>query len=213
MNKTVTVVAAFLIAVTLSACGTSGGISGGSAQTISGQVADYSGPAGTLEALANYDGAIALGEGEISVSGNFSFELYGDVPEAVLSPIGFECEGIIVSNPDAKSVVVSGMSVVTDGGISGNLLLSNVVPNSNSVLDKITARYYVDQDVTVQGTCDISNGSDSLKQTVNANLNLKRGWNIVSIDYNRNEANDIEEARIYSGSVSGLKWFYYKNRP
>ncbi len=70
MKKFVILVAAFGVALVLTACGTSGE-SGASARTIAGQVEDYDGLAGILEAENSFDDLVDVGEGSIRCEWKF----------------------------------------------------------------------------------------------------------------------------------------------
>ncbi len=210
MKKLVMWVAALGVAAVLSACGSSS-TSGEAARTIAGQVADYSGPAGVLEADMNTDRETpaSIGTGAISADGNFSLELVDAVAESALYTLEFDeaCTGVSVSNPDVKGASVSEFSVMAAGETAGYLVLMS--ENSDTEVDSEAqiVWLYVDQSTTVRGTCEYADSFGVERDTYN--LNLKKGWNIVSLESNYDEANDTTESRLYNGKASGVKWFYY----
>lgn len=206
MNKLTVAVAVLGVALALSACGTSE-VSGEAAQTVTGQVADYTGPAGALEAADGFtDSPVSIGAGTIDADGSFTFELDSTVPESVLNPLDFTngCDGIKVSNPNAKGFAVPRLKVISEGGIVGSLELASA-DSSVATSYKSTVRFYVDQDTTIRGTCEFSNEFGSSKQS--ANLNLKRGWNVISSD--TSETDNSYEVNLYNGVASGVRWVYY----
>lgn len=205
MKKVLMLALPFVTAVLLSACGTSS-VSGEVARNIQGKVENYSGLAGTLEAFTG-DVAADLGTGTIDGNGSFSFRLDSSVPESALSPFGLGCEGAKISNFSTNFLIVTELNVIWEGGTAGSLILTDVAPNSNLTSSRATVWFYVDQDVSAQGTCEMPSGSGFSRQT--ADLELKRGWNVVSSDVGVDEASGAFEVSIYSGSAAGTKWFYY----
>ena len=191
---------ALITALILSACNTSS-VSGEAARTVAGQVADYRGPAGALSASIN--GVEAdLGTGSVSASGNFTFALEADVPEEALTSISSgACDGLEFSNPDANVLAVTELAVMSEGEVAGYLTLAAEEPGS-AASNTVAARIYVDQSATVQGACDVGN----VKQTVN--LDLERGWNVVSSETVFDETAATLELKIYGGAAADLTWFY-----
>ena len=177
---------------------------------IAGQVADYSGPAGVLEAEDGYGDSISLGTGSIDSDGNFSVRLNDTVSESDLEDLQLtECDGLNVSDPDVavKSLPVPELFVVAEGEVVGALVPSSVDPNMNPDSYTTTVRIYVNRDVTIRGTCEIADVDTVEIDTFN--LSLKRGWNVVSAELEVDRANSIYKANYWNGTASGVRWYYY----
>ena len=201
MNRITALATTLGVALALSACGTTS-TSGESAQTVAGQVAGYNGPAEMLVA-STYGVEADLGTGSISADGSFTFTLDDTVPEGELSSISSEaCGGLTFSNPEAKALLVTELAVTSAGKITGYLTLADKKPGSDLTSTTLTMRIYVDQSTKMQGTCEVGTS----KQT--ANLDLKRGWNIVTGEVSFDEASGSSESKLYSGAAANVEWFY-----
>ena len=200
MKKLVMWLAALSALVGLSACGSSG-ISGEAARMIAGQVADYDGPAGALEAETGFSDTVSVGEGSIDADGNFSFELDSTVPESGLATFEFEenCSEVKVSNSEAK--VLSIINLVTAEG--GSLTLGREDPDSDTTVE--VAWIYVDQPLSLRGTCETSDSFGVDRDTYD--LNLKRGWNVITVRYSQDEANNFE-FDFRNGRAADVAWSY-----
>ena len=178
MNKRVMWGAAFGLTVLLSACGTSS-ISGEAARAISGQVADYDGPAGTLEAVAGFIKLPQAGTGSIEADGTFAFELEESPTEFINSPIA-PCAEVTASDTAAKLLNVAQFSVVVDGRLMGTLSQSRDDVNSNKSLplpEILVSRAYVDRDVTVKGACTFTVLGTQITSAYD--LAYRQGWNTL----------------------------------
>lgn len=206
MNKIVMLVAALAITVALSACGMSG-VSSEAARSFSGQVADYGGPAGTLEATDDFTDA-TLGTGSISADGSFSLELDQDVPETALQPLALflACADATISDPTAN-VSVLGVLDVVNGEQTGYLAMADSAVTAQRGSGTLVGRLYVDRDVSVRGECT-SDGT-GLTPDVDISLNLKRGWNVfAAITRSDPNASAGIAGTLTSDIPSGVQWYY-----
>ena len=189
---------ALLIVAVLSGCRTSDEIGGGTAQVFSGQVANYAGPAGTLEAL--FDGDSTVGTGSIDSDGSFRFELEPTVAEAALEPITFfaGCDGVAISDLGAGFVTITELYVLTDDGAAGFIALADSPLTEDNPPSYIAVtRVYADREVTVQGDCGVAS----------LDLSLKSGWNIISVSFEE-DGSPFGAYSYSSGEASGVQWYY-----
>ena len=157
MKKFVILVAAFGVALVLNACGTSGE-SGETAWAISGQVADYDGPVGVLEAFTGPTSELGVGTGSIDEEGTFAFSFKESLAGFTGNPIfpPGTCPDVSISDTEAKTLSVVLFSIVVDGSAVGTLSQSegDVASDAGIPIPAVLiSRTYVDRDVTVKGTC------------------------------------------------------------
>ena len=212
MNKVRRVVAASMVAMVLSACGTSGGVGGvdGGAQTISGQVADYTGPAGTLEAKDDANETV-VGAGSIKADGSFTLELIEPAPELLSSLIIYtaECPDLSISDRDAQGLFVTEISVMANGKRVGYIAQSSMDVDTESFSSTSVTRIYADRDATLKGACT-SSGTDGVN-IITYDLDYKRGWNIrlVEIKSRPNISGILSENSTVSAvEVENVEWVY-----
>ena len=181
MNKISVVSVALLITVTLSACGMS--TSGEAAQVITGNVAGYSGPAATLEAVDDIGGA-DFGEGYIESDGNFSLGLEARVSQSALRPIDSlkACDNVRISDSEARTAGLGQIRVTRVNGINNSTVGALVLTRSNvsegNTTTTTVGRVYADRNVSVSGQCRPENSDARL----DFSLDLKAGWNIVTFE-------------------------------
>ena len=206
MKKRVVWTIFLLTAGVLSACGTPE-VTGEEARAISGQVADYGGPAGTLEATDDIS-ETNVGTGSIRADGSFSLELDQDVPEAALQSVTFlaSCADIEISDPQAN-ISALGVLDVASGDELGYLILADSAATGQGRPGTLVGRFYADRDVSVRGKC-VSDGADVFSD-VEISLELKRGWNVytVAAKSDPNAAGGIA-GTLTSGMASGVAWYY-----
>ena len=213
MNKIERVVAAFMVAMVLSACGTSDGVGGvdGGAQTISGQVADYTGPAGTLEAKDDANETV-VGAGSIKTDGSFTLELKTPsqlIDNAVIPAVSARmCPDLNVSDPGVKGASVSQISVSAAGSAVGSLFQSSLFGDDAEGSFSVVARVYVDRDVEVKGLCTFSNLDAEFRVSYDAEY--EQGWNMVVAEVNVS-ADGVTDTRYSTGAASDVAWSYVLN--
>lgn len=209
MKKLTMWVAALGVAVVLSACGSSS-VNGEAARTIAGQVADYSGPAGMLEAFTDIESTADLGTGTVSENGNFSFELSGAVPKSELTVVGNPegCPDIRVSNTEAGIFLVPQLSVIANGNVTGYLAQVSSNLDDNEQLTSIVGnqRMYADRNLTISGSC--TNTSVSGQEKVIYSLNLQQGWNVLSEKISLSTDGTVDSIEYTSRAVSDIEWSY-----
>ena len=201
---------ALLIAMVLSGCRTSDEIGGGTAQTFSGQVANYTGPAGTLEAQDFND--VDLGTGFISADGSFTLELIELATELVNRPIVYTegCPYLRTSDRGAKGLMVDEINVVANGQTVGALAQGSIDVNDEPFVSVI--RIYADRDVTVEGTCaPLSADGESI---TTYDLDYKQGWNISLLEIKSSSNTSAifsEESTVSAAEVENIAWLYAPN--
>ena len=185
--------------------------------SISGQVQNYSGPAGVLSATRLND-IVEAGEGTVDAAGTFSFALSDTFSEGVLDSVtvlysdcvksGLELD---VSNNDVKifslgTYLPGELAVIADGNVEGTLqslrLFQGEPPPETFYPYK--AYIYVDNDVTIKGTCETL----STIPPFTFNLNLVKGWNVYSVVFGAETPERPYGNLIESGPLEGAKWYY-----
>ena len=205
MKKLTIWIAFLLIAIVLGACGTSE--VSGAAETISGQVADYDGPAGALEATDDFT-ETNIGTGSIQADGRFSLELDPSVPETALQSVAFlaSCDDIAISDPEAN-ISALGVLDVANGDETGYLALANSAAAAQGRPGTLVGWFYVDRNVSVQGKC-VSDGVNVFSD-VEIDLELKRGWNVYTVAAQSDpDAVAGISGTFTSGMASGVAWYY-----
>ena len=212
VNKIITLITFLGLTLALSACGMSS-VSGEAARMITGQVADYDGPAGVLEATTGVVSLPEAGTGSIEADGTFKFELNesptGFFPSPVVPP---GCSEVSVSGDRAKVLNVVQLSVVSDGRIAGTLSQSRDDSESNKSLplpDVLVSRAYVDRDVTAKGTCSFSFLETKIISTYN--VSYKQGWNTILTETTFSADGLTANSKITSATASDIKtteWSY-----
>ena len=211
MKKFVGLVLALVAAALLSACGTSSS-SGEAARMVAGQVADYSGPAGELEASAGLVKLPEAGTGSVEADGTFSFEFedirgFTGLP---LVPPG-TCADLSLSDAEARGLSVGGFDVVVEGRVTGTLTQSSEAEGQvgGAPVPEISiSRAYVDRDVTVKGTCTLT--VLGARVTTTHNVTYQRGWNAVLTKTTFSDDGSAD-ARVTSATPSDLEsvgWTY-----
>lgn len=165
-------------------------------KSVSGQVENYALGAADLVAILGITDAPAVGNGNISETGDFSLEL-NPVPTDVLLDdgaamnwSGFEVCAELVSTPSAyKSGGLALIRVEQNGQVGGVLLqISSLefgldLPQRSAADPVVPGQYiswvYVDKAVRLSGTCDATNVYELPTQI---DLSLKPGWNAYLVD-------------------------------
>ena len=210
MGKSFIFSAALLITV-LSACGTTVETGGGTAQMFSGRVADYSGPAGTLEAQ-DFSG-VNVGAGSINADGRFMLELNETPPDLTGKTIVPEgCPNLSVSDPSVQGVEVTQINVVSKGQSVGNLEQVRIRSNDEVYAATSVTRIYADRDVSIEGRC-FAPGTDG-EVSIMYTLNYQRGWNVSRSESSSNVGNsgsDVETSTVSASEVRDIGWMYSAN--
>jgi hypothetical protein len=128
-------------------------------------------------------------------NGGFTIKLPETVDDAYLSVSDYEGSGITVSNPGVKGTDAF-LYAYKSGKVTGCFEYGNIPDNYYGWLT------YVDGNVSITGTETDEYG------TVNYNLNLKKGWNIVYWHEVSINGKYLEEATTQA--PSGMKWYYYE---
>ena len=185
-----------------------GGVDGGTAQAVSGQVANYTGPAGTLEAKDTIN-AVDVGVGSINADGTFRLELGGTPPDLTgksILPRG--CPELNVSDSSVQGVALTQINVIADGESVGVIAQGGVSGDSELTITSV-GRTYVDRDVTITGTCVASSPDGEVR--ANYNLNYQRGWNVARAEISSNADNSVVTSNITSvtaSEVEDIGWSY-----
>ena len=192
-------------ALLLSACG-SMGTSGEAAGTVTGQVANYDGPAGALEATDDFGGG-SFGAGSIQTDGSFTLELEPTIPQSMLrstEPLQV-CPGISFSDAEAMTSGFNRIYVEVDGTPAGTLSQTSSSVTDQGAISTIVARTYADRDVSMVGKCE----SEDSVASIDMNLDLKGGWNVVTVVETSDSAFPSASSFTYTmGAASDVDWAY-----
>ncbi len=207
MKKVVMFVAALGVAAVLSACGSSS-VSGEAAGTISGQVADYSGPAGVLEATSILGGK-ALGTGSIDTDGTFSLELDknpSNLAGGAVVPTASACPNVNVSDAQVKGTGVTEVNIIAAGEVVGQLYQSSIFDEDAGDSFSVVTRLYVDRDVLVKGNCTFRSEGTEFRATYDADY--RQGWNVALAETTTDIDTSTYTARYTNGSPADVAWYY-----
>ncbi len=210
MKTLIILVAVLGVATVLNACERSDG-SSEVARTIAGQVTDYSGPAGVLEARDERN-RVRVGTGTIDAAGRFRLELE-DLSERSGAPlIPRECPDLRVSDADAKGFTVTSIDVVAGGASVGTLEQSSVSGDANNSIATYVVRTYADRNVGIEGSCaPLSVDGESVTAY---DLDYAQGWNVSVLEIE--VSSDIsaifaEEVTVSAAVAKDVGWLYAPN--
>ena len=189
------------------------GTSGEAAGTVTGQVADYDGPAGTLEAVTGPTKTPELGTGSISADGTFEFRFEGSPTSVASSPIlpPGTCPDIEVSDSDARGVNVAVFNVVSEGSVRGTLSQSQGEAGSVAGVALpavLVSRVYADRNVTVEGTCNVSALGTEVSTTYD--VAYQQGWNTIVTRTSAGADGSLKSVTTLatSSDLEGVAWSY-----
>ncbi len=200
-------IAALGVAAVLSACG-SPSVSGEAARTIAGQVADYNGPAGTLEAISIL-GDTVLGVGTVDTDGTFTLELDetpSDLVGSAVAPAASACPDVDVSDTQVRGTGVAEINVIAAGEVVGQLFQSSIFAEDAGDSSLVVTRLYVDRDVVVRGSCTLRSGGTEFRATYDAEY--RQGWNVALAETTRDADAGTYAARYTGGSSADVAWYY-----
>lgn len=196
----------FLCLFGLSACGTPSPTQPPpSSADLSGRLADWT--LGEVSLRATFPKA-TVAQGKLSTDGSFNVNFNNAVPESALNDAP-SCEGLEVSNPDAKLNTFSALSVLIDGEAKGIIALASslgVVTEGLAKVGDFFVQYsYVDSDLSVKGSCPLSNPP----ATFNYDMTLKKGWNTVVFSLTSRNADGSQGLSMATEAVPAeASWFY-----
>jgi hypothetical protein len=213
---------ALLVVFGLAACN-----SGGKKQepidpltSIEGTVEDYGGVAAFLDVMT-YASESSLGSGGLKEDGSFSVELDEEIAlDRLTIPLGsvLACTGLDSETITARGDVVWRVLVKKAGKVIGGLYqgesaegLEDVIGNlieGNEIQEPQTLiiRIYSTKNANVSGTCTPFPGF-----TVNTNLALKKGWNLVRVRVTIKDRFNYDEYTYNFATIASAddyNWFF-----
>ena len=179
----------------------------------------YTGVNRTVTSYIGDSGSIS--NGQLSFSIGTPFEL-----ESIQEIFGWWEEEFKNFNIRPSNARIAELDILD---VSGNGRLDKIGSNNNDTIHDDVFYYYVDRDVTITGTggtythecdcieyegqCYCGNNCDCGGTWIirNLSLNLKTGWNAITIREEWNERNQTGTLSIFAGDSSIARWFLYEH--
>lgn len=79
------------------------------------------------------------------------------------------------------------------------------MPRPETIIQAV--RMYLDRDLNVTGTCNANLGTGGNPYPTDFNLNLKKGWNVVTIEA-QGTVERLDRASFKSKNPTGVSWYY-----
>ena len=150
----------------------------------------------------------AVAQGKLKADGSFDVDFETAIPTEALNNAP-SCNGLDVSDKNAKQNTFSALSVIIKGEKQGVIALASsseaVTRGLNEVGDFYVQYTYVDRDLNIKGDCPLSNPP----ATFSYDMALKKGWNTVVFGLSQKNANGSQVLSMKTGAVpDAAAWFY-----
>jgi len=193
------------------------------ARELSGTVQNWEGGTATVQAVVTGEEEEIVGTPDASspleADGSFELTLPETLDSSVLMDSGIAevCEGEFdgTVTPETWQETFGGLAVQQNGETVGFLSLASSEASAGfrggAVGDFVVTLLYVTEDVSIQGTC-----TDE-ESTLNFDVALEEGWNLVSFTIEELDPNAGFPNRVSLESVeavpAGAEWYFVENEP
>jgi hypothetical protein len=146
-----------------------------------------------------------VGKCAFDATGKFKIDLPATLDSKYLRTIDIDedAPNVKVSNPNVKTASITSLRTFKDGERTyGNLSYIDKSAHAERIY------MYADGDVTIKGSG--TEKDDDWTYVYDYNVTLKKGWNLIYVSSEENEATKTDTEKLSNNAPAGLKWVYYE---